>query len=55
MKKYIAPNAKFICLETEKDMLSLLAGSINEQAEDVDVMSNERERTPSNFIWGDED
>lgn len=53
MKKYIAPNAKFICLETEHDMLSLLSGSVNTQPEDVEVMSNER--TNSSFIWGDED
>lgn len=55
MKKYIAPNAKFICLETENDMLQLVAGSLNtsDTADGGDAMSNGR--TPSSFIWGDED
>lgn len=54
MKKYIAPNAKFICLNTEKETLSLISSSLqNDTAEGNEAMSNER--TPSSFIWGDED
>lgn len=55
MKKYIAPNAKFICLNTEKETLSLISSSLQTEgtADGNDAMSNER--TPSSFIWGDED
>ena len=51
MKKYIAPNAKTILLGSESSIM-VLTGSINTQAEDVDVMSNER--TASSSIWGEE-
>lgn len=53
MKKYIAPNAKFLNIESES--LMALSAGMNEDGGDGNIMSNERERTPSNFIWGDED
>lgn len=53
-KTYIIPAAKFINLSTEENVLAATSGfGLHSEEEVDDAMSNGR--TPSNFIWGDED
>lgn len=55
-KNYNTPIARIVTLNFESAMLTTSIekgeGSLGSEG---DILSNERDRTPSSFIWGDED
>lgn len=54
-KNYNTPIARIVTLNFESAMLTSSIEKGGTLEGEGEILSNERDRTPSSFIWGDED